>query len=293
MSLFDDLADICRPNAPLAPLSWFRLGGSAEFLLEPRTEEQLVTIVKRCRETDTQLRVLGRGANILVSDDGVPGAVVRLTADPFMTTVYDTNGVTIGAGADLPTLARNTVRRGLAGVENLAGIPGTIGGAIRMNCGGRYGEIGTVVGSIRLIGPDGNTYDRDHDDLQFAYRHCDLGEEIIVGAVVRLREDDPKALLRRFREIWMYKQNTQPPMGERSAGCIFKNPAGRSAGELIDRAGLKGLRVGSARVSERHANFILADSDGRARDVLELMRTIQDRVLEHSGIRLEPEIEIW
>ncbi len=293
MSLFNDLADICRPNASLAPLSWFRLGGNAEFLLEPRTEEQLVTIMTRCRESGTKLRVLGRGANILVNDDGVPGAVVRLTADPFTTTAYDKDTVTIGAGADLPRLARNTVRKGLAGIENLAGIPGTIGGAIRMNCGGRYGEIGTVVGSIRLIGPDGNTYERDHDDLKFGYRHCDLGEEIIVSATLRLREEDPKSLLLRFREIWMYKQNTQLSMGERSAGCIFKNSDGRSAGEIIDLAGLKGLQVGSARVSERHANFILADSDGRASDVVELIRTIQDRVLDHSGIRLEPEIEIW
>jgi UDP-N-acetylmuramate dehydrogenase len=178
-------------------------------------------------------------------------------------------------------------------VEGLAGIPGTVGGGICMNCGGRYGEIGMAVKQVRVVGSDGQIYDRDHDDLEFGYRRCALGGEFVVSATFGLSEIDPGELLRRFRRIWMYKQNTQPPLGTRSVGCIFRNPNGQSAGALIDQAGLKGLRVGKAYVSDRHANFILAESGSRASEVRELIDLIRTRVEEHHGIGLEPEVEIW
>lgn len=293
MSLFDDLPDICRRNVPLAPLTWFGLGGPAEYLVEPQSEEQLALVVRRCREANTPLRVLGFGANVLVNDDGVPGVVVRLAAEAFTKIDYEDRLVTAGAGADLAKLVRNTVRRGLAGLETLAGIPGTVGGGIRMNCGGRYGEISRAVESVRVISSDGTAYQREHDDLDFGYRRCDLGRDLITIAQFRLRQRDPQELVRRFREIWMYKQNTQPPLGAHSAGCIFRNPNGRPAGMLIEQAGLKGARVGSAYVSQRHANFILADRGGKAADVVKLMQLVADRVEQCSGVRLEPEVEVW
>jgi UDP-N-acetylmuramate dehydrogenase len=294
MNLFDDLDNSdCRRSAPLAPLTWFRLGGPAEYLLAPKSEDQLSMMIRRCRESGVPVRFLGMGANVIVPDEGVSGAVVRLDAEAFTTTTIDGSCVTAGAGVDLTKLVRRVVREGLAGLENIAGIPGTVGGGICMNCGGRYGEIGTAVKKIHVIGSDGRAYERDHDDLEFGYRRCTLGSDCIVSAEFQLERMDRGELETRFREIYLYKQNTQPPLGAQSVGCIFRNPAGRSAGEIIDRAGLKGLRLGSAYVSERHANFVLADPGGRAADVIQLIRLVGQRVEDHCGIRLEPEVKIW
>lgn len=292
--MFDDLPEsICRRNAPLAPLTWFKLGGGAEYLITPRDENELATILRRCRESGTPVRFLGLGANVIVADEGVSGVVLRFDAPDFTAVSVDGPRVSAGAGVDMTRLVLRTVRLGLAGLENLAGIPGTVGGGITMNCGGRYGEIGTAVESVRVIGPDGRAYVRDHDDLCFSYRHSALGADCVVSAVFRLEPTDPAALERRFREILLYKQNTQPPLGAHSVGCIFRNPDGRSAGQIIDQAGLKGVRLGSAFVSDRHANFVLADEGGRASDVIKLIRLITERVEDATGIRLEPEVKIW
>lgn len=293
MNLFDDLADICRREVPLAPLTWFRLGGPAEYLIEPRTEEQLALVLKRCRENGVLTRILGKGANVLVPDEGVRGAVIRLTGEAFTATDYSPSCVRAGAGVDLTYLVRHTVRRGLAGFEMLAGIPGTVGGGVCMNCGGRFGEIATLVRSVRVLGADGEIYDRDHDDLGFSYRRCALGGETILSVQFAVSETDPVELVKRFRQIWMFKQNSQPPVGVRSAGCIFRNPNGHSAGALIDQAGLKGTRIGGAYVSDRHANFILADSGACAADVRRLLELVRDRVADLHGVQLEPEVKLW
>lgn len=296
MSLFDDIASPVSRCVPLAPFTWFKLGGPAEYLFEPQSVADLAKIIGRCRETHTPLRFLGLGANLIVRDEGVRGVVVRLTAPAFTEFLGHAGTpdlLTVGAGVDMTKLVLTTVKRGLAGLEQIAGIPGTVGGGIAMNCGGRYGEIGTAVHSIRVIGPDGEIYDRDHDDLQFGYRRTALGDDCVVSVTFQLRPEDPAALERRFREIWMYKQNTQPPLGCQSVGCIFRNPEGQSAGQLIDQSGLKGHRLGSAYVSDRHANFVLADTGGKAADVIRLIEAITERVLERTGIRLEPEVKIW
>ena len=294
MNLFDDLPEeVCRRNVPLAPLTWFRLGGPAEYLISPRNETQLAAVIRRCRDSGTPVRFLGLGANVIVSDEGVSGVVIRLDAGEFVETRIEGNRVVAGGGVDMTKLVRKSVRLGLAGLENLAGIPGTVGGGIAMNCGGKYGEIGTAVKNVRVIGPDGKVYERDHDDLEFSYRHCSLGADCVASAGFELEPVDPHDLELRFREIWMYKQNTQPPLGAQSVGCIFRNPNGRSAGEIIDRAGLKGMRLGSAYVSDRHANFVLADPGGRAADVIGLIHLVEQRVADHCGIRLEPEVRIW
>lgn len=293
MNLFDDLADAVRREAPLAPLTWFGLGGPAEYLVEPRSEEQLTTVVRRCHESNTPARLLGLGANVLVPDDGVRGAVIRLSSEAFTRTDYQKSRVVAGGGVDMTRLVRHTVRRGLAGLEYLAGIPGTVGGGICMNCGGRYGEISTAVRSVRVIDRDGQVYDREHDDVGFGYRRSNLSGAVVVSAAFEVAETDPEELVGRFRQIWMYKQNTQPPLGTRSAGCIFRNPEGRPAGWLIDQTGLKGTRSGGAYVSDRHANFILVERGGTATDVLSLIRVIQDRVYDRFGVRLDPEVQIW
>lgn len=294
MNWFDDLPDsVCRRDAPLAPLTWFRLGGAAEFLISPQSEPQFSTILRRCRDEGLPVRFLGLGANVLVADEGVRGVVMRLDAPAFQSMTVEDDDVVVGAGMDLTKLVRRCVRLGLAGLETIAGIPGTVGGGICMNCGGRYGEIGTVVRSVRVMGPDGCVYERDHDDLEFGYRHSALGADCVVQARLGLVRVDPAELDLRFRDIWMYKQNTQPPLGAQSAGCIFRNPPGRSAGELIDRAGLKGFRMGSAYVSDRHANFFLTDPGGRSSDVIKLIGFVRHRVEQEFGVCLEPEVRIW
>ncbi len=294
MNLFNDLPEgICRRNVPLAPLTWFQLGGPADYLIHPESESQLALIVSRCRESGTPLHVLGFGANLLVADEGVRGVVVRLTTGPFVDLRFDGHHAFAGGGYDMTRLVKSCVKRGLAGIEQLAGIPGTVGGGITMNCGGRYGDISSAIVAVRMLAPDGTIHERPHADLEFGYRKSTVGNHIVLGAKFNLAETDPEALNARFREIWDYKQATQPALGAPSAGCIFRNPTGHSAGQLIDRAGLKGFRIGSAFVSDRHANFAMADRGGRAADVRRLIDTIIERVAEHSGIRLEPEVKIW
>lgn len=294
MNLFDDLPEsVCRRHAPLGPLTWFKLGGSAEYLISPRSEQELAVVIRRCRDSATPIRFLGLGANVIVTDQGVRGAVVRLDGPAFQGVAIDEARVTVGAGVDLTKLVKKMVRLGFSGLENLAGIPGTVGGGVCMNCGGKYGEIATAVESIQVVGPNGRTYRRDRDDLAFGYRHCALKGDCIIHATFELTPMDPAELDQRYREIWMYKQNTQPPLGVQSVGCIFRNPDGQSAGRIIDDAGLKGLRHGSAYVSDRHANFVLTDPGGRASDVIALIQRITQRVEEDRGIRLELEVKIW
>jgi UDP-N-acetylmuramate dehydrogenase len=293
MNSFDDLGEACRRGVSLGPLTWFKLGGPAEYLIDPASEAQLAAIVRHCRQHNIPMRVLGLGANLLVNDDGVSGVVLRFESAAFTQTVFSGATVTAGAGVSLAKLVLATVKRGLAGIEHLAGIPASIGGAIRMNCGGKYGDISTAVRSVRVVSPAGEIYDRDRDELEFGYRHCRLGGDFVVAATFALCPTDPEELHTRFREIWMYKQNTQPTLSEQSAGCIFRNPDGHSAGRLIDQAGLKGCRVGGAFVSDRHANFIIADPGTTAADIRELISVIQRRVEAAHGISLQPEVQIW
>lgn len=294
MNLFNDLPEgVCRRNVPLAPLTWFQLGGPAEYFIEPRTVEQAALVVRRCRESGTPLRVLGLGANVLVPDEGVRGVVLRLDAPDLSDIRIEGDAIIAGGGADLMKLVKRAVREGLAGVEQLAGIPGTVGGGICMNCGGKFGDLSTAVRSIRVIDADGIVRERPAGSLRFAYRSCSLGDDIVIAAMLALRRDDPDAVQARFHEVWEYKQASQPPLGAHSAGCIFRNPSGHSAGLLIDRAGLKGFRIGSAHVSQRHANFAMADEGGRASDVRRLIDEIIRRVELACGIRLEPEVKLW
>jgi UDP-N-acetylmuramate dehydrogenase len=189
-------------------------------------------------------------------------------------------------------LVLRCVREGRSGLEALTGVPGTVGGCVRMNAGGAFGDIGSAVHCVEVLNEEGETFTRYREDLAFAYRSTNITSKFILSADLRLGEDDPHRVLRQVKEIWIYKKNTQP-LGGHNAGCIFKNPRGISAGALIDRAGLKGRRVGGAHVSEKHANFILVDEQARASDVLKLISIIRDEVYKRSEVYLELEIEVW
>ncbi len=238
------------------------------------------------------MKVLGRGANVLVSDDGFDGVVVRLDAPAFRATVRRGSRIEVGAGVDLMPLVKQCSELGLAGLETLAGIPATVGGAVRMNAGGAAGEFGDVVRSVRVVSPDGGNEVWTRDRIEFGYRHCELGDRTVVSATLELREDEPERVLRDYREHSERKQRTQP-LAEHSAGCIFKNPRGAHAGALIDKAGLKGTRCGEAEVSKVHANFIVAGRGATASDVLNLIDLVRDRVHREFEMQLETEIDIW
>jgi UDP-N-acetylmuramate dehydrogenase len=292
MKLFAGLEEIVKYDEPLAAHTWFRIGGPAKFFIEPRNVDELAEVARRCRENEIPVCVLGGGANLLVDDAGVKGAVVRLSQGQFAEVSLIEGGVRAGAGVDMGKLVLRCVRDGLSGLECQTGIPGTVGGCVKMNAGGAFGDIGNVVEAVTVMSETGEVFTRHRTELAFAYRSTNITSKFILSAEFRLYEEDPQTILKQIKQIWIYKKNTQP-LAKRNAGCVFKNSRGLSAGALIDRAGLKGKRVGGAYVSRKHANFILADPGATASDVLKLINIIRQEVYKKSEVYLELEIEVW
>jgi UDP-N-acetylmuramate dehydrogenase len=236
--------------------------------------------------------LLGGGSNILVRDEGIAGLVLHLSAPVFSEISVSGQTVTAGGGAKLGHAINVSVREGLAGLEALVGIPGTVGGALHGNAGSRGGDIGQWTKQATVMTRAGEIITRSREELVFAYRESSLDELAILGARFELESDDPEELTKRMQKQWIIKKAAQP-LGHQSAGCIFKNPRGMSAGMLIEQAGLKNTRVGGAEVSQRHANFIVADTSASSADVLKLIDLVRERVEERLGVTLETEIEIW
>jgi UDP-N-acetylmuramate dehydrogenase len=289
---FAGLEEAVAENEPLKPYTWYKIGGPARWFVRPRSAEELQETARRCVDNDIPIYVLGLGANLLVSDAGVDGAVFRLDQEFFRRVRFDQTKVEVGAGVDMQKLVLRTVRQGLAGIECLAGIPGTVGGGIRMNAGGKFGDFGAVVQKVTVMDQEGTIFERDKDDLVFEYRHTNIAAKFILGATLELELEDPERIMQRTKEIWMYKRNTQP-LNTKNCGCMFKNPRGLSAGALIDQAGLKGMRVGGAEVSTKHANFIIAHPGCSADDVMKLVKIIREKVYDKNEIHLETEVQIW
>jgi UDP-N-acetylmuramate dehydrogenase len=254
--------------------------------------EELQEATRRCIENNIPMYVLGLGANLLISDEGVDGAVFRLSEEHWKRVEFENNIVHVGAGTDMLKLLIKTVRQGLSGLECLAGIPGTVGGGIRMNAGGKFGDLGAVVSRVTVMDSSGQLFERTRDDLVFEYRQTNISAKFILEATLELEEEDPERIQEKTRLIWMYKRNTQP-LNSKNAGCIFKNPRGLSAGALIDQAGLKGLKIGGAEVSAKHANCIVAHEGTKAEDVHKLIKIIREKVYEKNEILLESEVQIW
>ena len=291
---FAGLHEIVEEHVALAPHTWYKIGGPARYFVRPRSVEELQQAARRCTENEIPIYVLGLGANLLVGDNGVDGAVFRFSEDFWRRVRFDdvNRTVEVGAGADMQKLVLRTCRQGLAGIECLAGIPGTIGGGVRMNAGGKFGDLGALVTRVTVMDIEGTVFERYKDDLVFEYRSTNIAARFILGAVLELEPDDPERILKRTKEIWMYKRNTQP-LNTKNCGCIFKNPRGLSAGALIDQAGLKGFRVGGAEVSAKHANFIIAHPGCSADDVMRLVKLIREKVYEKNQIILESEVQVW
>lgn len=283
--------------------TWFGVGGRADRLARASSAEAVAEAVA----LDPNLCVLGDGANLLVKDEGVGVLVLTLEGPALVGWRMDpqTGVCYVGAGALLPRLVTESVRQGLGGLEGLGGVPATVGGALVMNAGGAFGEIGQVVTRVHAMDRQGRQRTLERDEIPFGYRQSGLEGLILLGAELALEPGDPAALRARLKETMAYKKRSQPLKAD-SAGCCFKNPtlgedlegigpagARVSAGLLIDRAGCKGERVGGAEVSRHHANFIETAAGARADDVVALMELVEGRVLDRFGVSLEREVVVW
>jgi UDP-N-acetylmuramate dehydrogenase len=292
MVALEDFPEIVKPNEPLAPYTYLKLGGPAEALVQPRSREELAAVVQRCHQKHIPVRVLGNGCNVIVPDEGIRGVVLRLSEPAFTQVAVEGRRVTAGSGALLSALISQAARHALAGLESLVGIPGTVGGAIRCNAGDRAGEIGQYVYRVEVLDERGQFQVRERDELHFAYRWSNLDDPVLVSAAFELDPDHPDAILKHMRKAWIQRKAGQPLSFE-AAARIFKNPRGLGAGALIEQAGLAKTRVGGAEVSERDANFIVAHPGACARDVVRLIDLIRSRVQERFSVALELEIALW
>lgn len=284
--------DRVRTAFALAPLTTFRIGGPAALFLEPGSEDDLAAASAAIRATDVPHVVIGKGSNILVSDEGFPGLVLRLGRG-FRWAARDGSRLTAGAAMPLPALAGIALHHGLSGLEFGVAIPGTVGGAVRMNAGAHDGEMARVVDRVDVYRlAEGRSEAIAGEAAGFAYRRSALpADAVVIGTVVALEPDRTEAIRSRMDEARAWRRRTQP-IAEPNCGSVFTNPPGDHAARLIDAAGGKGLRVGGARVSAKHANFIVAEPGATAADVLALIEAVQGLVERASGVRVEPEVRL-
>jgi UDP-N-acetylmuramate dehydrogenase len=283
---------IVREQEPLAPHTWFRLGGAVQYFAEPTTIEELSALVRRCHEEGTPVRVLGGGSNLLVRDEGLAGLVVSLSPAIFGQIEISGRRVTAGGGARLGHVISAAVREGLAGLEQLVGIPGTIGGALHTNATAHGGDIGQWTVSATVMNRRGEIVTRNRAELRFGYRDSNLDELAILEATLELEPGDPQRLTKQMQQAWILKRAAQP-ISDESAGLIFKSSGGVSAASLIEQAGLESAHVGQASISDRNANFIVVGSGATSRDVLALIEQVRKGVAERTGVELEMAVEVW
>jgi UDP-N-acetylenolpyruvoylglucosamine reductase len=282
---------VIRRDEPLAKRTTLRVGGPADYYVEPATEIDLAAVLSYCATVAIQFFVLGRGSNLLVRDGGYRGLVLCLAQPHFSRIECDGERLICGAGAKLKQVAVEARRNGLAGFEFLEGIPGSMGGALRMNAGAMAGATFEIVESVRLMDYAGAIHEQKPADMGVEYRSCAaLKRGIALSAVLKGRKDSQESIGQRMIAFSQKRWSSQPAAP--SAGCMFKNPPTVPAGKLIDELGLKGTQVGGARVSLEHGNFLVNDGTATARDVLNLIRMLQDRAKAARGIELHTEVEI-
>ena len=286
-----DLAGGILADHPIGPMTTYRAGGRAARFVRPVDRSELEAVAAGVASAGIPVLVVGRGSNLLVADGGFGGLAVQL-GQAFEKVRAEGTTVVAGAGVSLPVLARRTVTESLTGFEWAVGVPGSLGGAVRMNAGGHGSDMATTLVSADTVDlATGEGRRRTLADLSLGYRSSSIEQsEVVVEATIALAVSDMASGEERLAEIVRWRRENQP--GGQNAGSVFTNPVGDSAGRLIDEAGLKGWRFGSASVSERHANFIQVDEGGSADDVVALMDMVARRVIEVHGIRLEPETVI-
>lgn len=282
---------VWRRGEPLAQRTTLRVGGPADWYVEPVSEAELAALVRVCRAKAIPWWVLGRGSNVVVRDGGVRGVVVCLAHPTFGQIAVAGERLECGAGVRLKRVAVEARRHGVGGLEFLEGIPGSVGGALRMNAGAMGRSLFDVVERVRCLDAEGNLQEHPAESLGAQYRSCAFFRtHVALSAVLRGCREAPETIRARMEGYSRRRWATQPQ--QPSAGCMFKNPAAVAAGRLIEELGLKGVRVGGARVSEVHGNFVVTEGLATAADVLALVETVRARVREARGIELESEVEV-
>lgn len=282
---------VLKPDEPLARRTTLRVGGPADLYVEPASEADLAVVLRFCRDRGLPCTMLGRGSNLLIRDGGIRGVVVCLAQPGFSRLEIVGDRLHCGAGVRLKQISVEARRAGLTGLEFLEGIPGSVGGSLRMNAGAMGAWLFDVVERVRFMDRDGQIHERPAAEVPVQYRGCPLFRtHIALGAVLKAQAASPEAVAARMTQYSQKRWESQPAAP--SAGCIFKNPSALPAGKLIDELGLKGTRVGAAVVSDVHGNFIVNEGGATARDVLQLIETVRSRVRAARGIELETEVEI-
>jgi len=277
-------------DEPLRKKTWWRVGGPAEAWAEIGSIEGLATALRVTHARRVPVFVLGNASNLLIGDGGIRGLVVRLGGDLARLQAPEPGRLVLGGGLKLVSLLRIAQREGYTGLEMVAGVPGTVGGAVRMNAGTRLGELGDRVTRVDVLRGDGTAEGWGPAELAFAYRHCALPRDAVVTAAhVALTDLDAAESRARIAEHLDYRARTQPT-DVPTCGSTFRNPPGDSAGRLIEAAGLKGFAVGAARVSDKHANFVVNEGGASARDIRAVIEGVQARVRDRFGVELQREV---
>jgi len=292
MGAFEQFAEFVKPGERLAPFTSFKVGGPAEYLVQPRSRAELAAVVRYCGAQQIPLRLLGGGYNLLIADEGVKGAVLRLAGPEFTTMAVQGRRVQAGGGASISALISQAAKHCLAGFESLVGIPGTVGGALRTNAGDRSGQIGQFVRQVEVMDEHGHIDVRERAELRFGPSESNLDDPVILAAEFELETDDADAIVKRMRKAWIQRKASQP-LSFQAAARVFKNPRGKSAADLVEQAGLARTRVGGAEVSDRNAAYVVAHPGCQPRDILRLIDLVQTRVREKFNVDLELEITVW
>lgn len=278
-------------NEPMRNHTTFRVGGPADYYVIPKTKEDVKNIINICKKCKMPFYILGNGSNLLVSDKGYRGVVIQIFK-AMNTVTVEGNVITAQAGALLSAVASQALANGLAGFEFAAGIPGTLGGACVMNAGAYGGELKDVIKNVTVLTQEGEFLAIDQEDMELGYRTSIIARKgyIVLEAQIELSKGEPEVIRARMEEL-KEKRTTKQPLEYPSAGSTFKRPEGYFAGKLIEDAGLRGFRVGDAQVSDKHCGFVVNRGSAAAADIMELIKQVSDKVEEHSGVRLEPEVK--
>jgi len=285
-------AECIKFNEPLKNKTTFKIGGRAKFFCQPKNIADLRSAVNAAKKHKIPIFILGAGSNVLISDKGLIALVIKLGAPYFAGASFDNSSIIAGSSLSLAKLLRETEKFGLSGVEFLAGIPGTVGGALAMNAGAWGRNIGDLVEEAKVMDYNGNIKTLRNNKIKFKYRNSSLAKYIILSARLKLKKKKRETIRENISQNIRRRRDSQDARYP-NAGCIFKNPKKDSAGRLIDLCGLKGKRVGDAFISDRHANFIMNRGNAKTADVLRLMDLVRKKVKNKFRITLKPEIKIW
>lgn len=291
-TLAADFPGIVQARADVAAYTIFKVGGPADAFAQPDSIQQLSAIVKAAGDRGVPFRILGVGGNVLIRDEGIKSLVLRLSAPVFSDVKAQGNRLRAGCGAAISALIASAAHNNLTGLEHLVGMPGTVGGALRHNAGGRGGDIGQFVHSVDVMDHHGAIITRDRDELRFSQGSSNLDDPVLLTAEFELGTETPDIIVKRLRKAWIQRKASHP-FSFQAAGRIFKNPPGMSAAQMIEQVGMVGTKVGGAQVNERDANFFVVEPRSSARDVMRLIEMVKAKVHDKFKIDLELEMSIW